>query len=90
MPGVLQIEALAQASAVLMSMSLKVDPSVSGIMFMSVEMAKFRRPVRPGDVLSMSVEVLMGRRNIYKFAGRAEIDGQLACEAQWAAMKVDI
>jgi 3-hydroxyacyl-[acyl-carrier-protein] dehydratase len=90
MPGVLQIEAMAQASAVLMSKSLNVDPEVSGIMFMSVEAAKFRKPVRPGDVLNMHIEVLMGRRNIYKFAGRAEIDGQLACEAQWAAMKVDI
>jgi 3-hydroxyacyl-[acyl-carrier-protein] dehydratase len=81
---------MAQASAVLMSKSLKVDPKVSGIMFMSVEEAKFRKPVRPGDVLDMRIEVLMGRRNIYKFSGRAEIDGQLACEAQWAAMKVDI
>jgi 3-hydroxyacyl-[acyl-carrier-protein] dehydratase len=90
MPGVLQIEAMAQASAVLMSKTLNVDPMVSGIMFMSVEEAKFRKPVRPGDVLSMSIEVLMGRRNIYKFSGRAEIDGQLACEASWAAMKVDI
>jgi 3-hydroxyacyl-[acyl-carrier-protein] dehydratase len=90
MPGVLQIEAMAQASAVLMSKTLNVDPAVSGIMFMSVEAAKFRRPVRPGDVLNMTVEVLLGRRNIYKFSGRAEIDGQLACEAQWAAMKVDI
>ncbi len=90
MPGVLQIEAMAQASAVLMSKTLKVDPAVSGIMFMSVESAKFRRPVRPGDVLNMSVEVIMGRRNIYKFSGRAEIDGRLACEAQWAAMKVDL
>jgi 3-hydroxyacyl-[acyl-carrier-protein] dehydratase len=90
MPGVLQIEAMAQASAVLMSKSLNVDPKVSGIMFMSVDEAKFRKPVRPGDVLNMHIEVLLGRRNIYKFAGRAEIDGQLACEAQWAAMKVDI
>jgi 3-hydroxyacyl-[acyl-carrier-protein] dehydratase len=90
MPGVLQIEAMAQASAVLMSKTLQVDLSLHGIMFMSVEEAKFRRPVRPGDVLDMSIEVLMGRRNIYKFAGRAEIGGQLVCEAQWAAMKVDI
>jgi 3-hydroxyacyl-[acyl-carrier-protein] dehydratase len=90
MPGVLQIEAMAQASAVLMSKTLNVDPTVSGIMFMSVDEAKFRKPVRPGDVLHMKIEVLMGRRNIYKFSGRAEVDGQLACEAQWAAMKVDI
>ncbi len=90
MPGVLQVEAMAQASAVLMSKSLNVDPKVSGIMFMSVENAKFRRPVRPGDVLDMKIEVLLGRRNIYKFSGKAYVDGTLACEAQWAAMKVDI
>jgi 3-hydroxyacyl-[acyl-carrier-protein] dehydratase len=90
MPGVLQIEAMAQASAVLMSKTLKVDSKVSGIMFMSVDNAKFRKPVRPGDVLDMRIQVLLGRRNIYKFSGRAEIDGQLACEAEWAAMKVDL
>jgi 3-hydroxyacyl-[acyl-carrier-protein] dehydratase len=90
MPGVLQVEAMAQASAVLMSKTLNVDPKVSGIMFMSVENAKFRRPVRPGDVLNMKIEVLLGRRNVYKFSGQAHIDGVLACEAQWAAMKVDI
>ena len=90
MPGVLQIEAMAQASAVLMSKTLKVDPKTAGIMFMSVEAAKFRRPVRPGDVLDMKVEVVMGRRNVYKFAGTATVNGQLACEAQWAAMKVDL
>jgi 3-hydroxyacyl-[acyl-carrier-protein] dehydratase len=90
MPGVLQVEAMAQASAVLMSKSLRVDPKVSGIMFMSVEAAKFRRPVRPGDVLDMKIEVLLGRRNVYKFSGRAHVDGNLACEAQWAAMKVDL
>jgi 3-hydroxyacyl-[acyl-carrier-protein] dehydratase len=90
MPGVLQIEAMAQASAVLMSRSLKVDLAQSGIMFMSVDNAKFRRPVRPGDVLEMFVEVTLGRRNIYKFKGRCEIAGELACEAEWAAMKVDL
>jgi 3-hydroxyacyl-[acyl-carrier-protein] dehydratase len=90
MPGVLQVEAMAQASAVLMSKTLKVDPKVSGIMFMSVENAKFRRPVRPGDVLDMKIQVIMGRRNVYKFSGQAHVDGQLTCEAQWAAMKVDL
>ncbi|GIU66116.1 3-hydroxyacyl-ACP dehydratase FabZ [Candidatus Phycosocius spiralis] len=90
MPGVLQIEAMAQASAVLMSKTLKIDAKTAGIMFMSVEAAKFRRPVRPGDVLDMKVEVVMGRRNVYKFAGIATVEGQMACEAQWAAMKVDL
>jgi 3-hydroxyacyl-[acyl-carrier-protein] dehydratase len=73
-----------------MSKSLNVDLSKAGIMFMSVDGAKFRRPVRPGDVLQMAVEVTLARRNIYKFKGQAHIDGQLACEAEWAAMKVDL
>jgi 3-hydroxyacyl-[acyl-carrier-protein] dehydratase len=90
MPGVLQIEAMAQTSGVLMSKTLKVDPATSGIMFMSIENAKFRRPVVPGDVLEMHVEVTLARRNIFKFKGRAEVGGELACEAEWAAMKVDL
>lgn len=90
MPGVLIIEAMAQASAVLMSKTLEVDLSKAGIMFMSVEGAKFRRPVRPGDVLEMNIEVVLARRNIFKFKGSAKVNGELACEAEWAAMKVDI
>lgn len=90
MPGVLIIEAMAQASAVLMSKTLDVDISKAGIMFMSVDNAKFRRPVRPGDVLTMNIEVVLARRAIYKFKGQSLVDGELACEAEWAAMKVDI
>lgn len=90
MPGVLIIEAMAQASAVLMSKTLDVDISKAGIMFMSVENAKFRRPVVPGDVLEMHIEVELARRNIFKFKGQAKVDGELSCEAQWAAMKVDL
>lgn len=90
MPGVLIIESMAQASAVLMSKTLDVDISKAGIMFMSVDGAKFRRPVRPGDVLTMNVEVTLARRNIFKFKGQALVEGELACEAEWAAMKVDI
>jgi 3-hydroxyacyl-[acyl-carrier-protein] dehydratase len=90
MPGVLIIEAMAQTSGVLMSKTLDVDISKHGIMFMSVEGAKFRRPVRPGDVLNMNIEVVMARRNIFKFKGQTIVDGDLACEAEWAAMKIDI
>jgi 3-hydroxyacyl-[acyl-carrier-protein] dehydratase len=46
--------------------------------------------VRPGDVLDMHVEVTLARRNIFKFKGKAMVGGELACEAEWAAMKVDI
>lgn len=90
MPGVLQIEAMAQTGAVLMSKSLDVDVTKNTILFMSVDNARFRRPVRPGEVLEMPVEVLFARRNIFKFRGRAEVNGELASEAEFAAMKVEI
>ena len=90
MPGVLIIEAMAQTSAVLMSKTLDVDLEKAGIMFMSVDNAKFRRPVRPGDLLTMKIDVTMARRSIFKFKGQALVEGELACEAEWAAMKVDI
>jgi 3-hydroxyacyl-[acyl-carrier-protein] dehydratase len=90
MPGVLQIEAMAQASAILMSKTLQVDLAKAGIMFMSVDNAKFRRPVQPGDVLEMFVEVTKSRRTIFMFKGHGMVNGELACEAEWAAMKVDI
>ena len=90
MPGVLQIEAMAQTGAVLMSKSLDVDVTKNTILFISVDNVRFRRPVRPGDVLEMPVEVLFARRNIFKFRGRAEVNGQLASEAEFAAMKVEL
>lgn len=90
MPGVLQIEAMAQTGAVLMSRSLDVDVTKNTILFMSVDNARFRRPVRPGEVLEMPVEVLFARRNIFKFKGRAEVGGELAAEAEFAAMKVEL
>ncbi len=90
MPGVLQIEAMAQTGAVLMSKSLDVDVTKNTILFMSVDNARFRRPVRPGEVLEMPVEVLFARRNIFKFRGRAEVNGEVAAEAEFAAMKVEL
>jgi UDP-N-acetylglucosamine acyltransferase len=81
MPGVLQIEAMAQTGAVLMSRSLDVDVTKNTILFMSVDNARFRRPVRPGEVLEMPVEVVFARRNIFKFRGKAEVGGELAAEA---------
>jgi 3-hydroxyacyl-[acyl-carrier-protein] dehydratase len=89
MPGVLQIEAIAQTGALLMSKSLDVDVMKNTILFMSVDNARFRRPVRPGDVLEMPVEVLFHRRNIFKFRGRAEVNGEVACECEFAAMKAE-
>jgi 3-hydroxyacyl-[acyl-carrier-protein] dehydratase len=87
MPGVLQIEALAQTGALLMSKTLDVDISKHVILFMSVENARFKRTVRPGDVMEMPVEVLFQRRNIFKFHGRVEINGELATDCEFAATK---
>lgn len=89
MPGVLQIEALAQTGALLMSKTLDADISKHLILFMSVDGARFKKPVLPGDVMEMPVEVLFARRNIFKFKGRVEVRGELACECEFAAMKAD-
>ncbi|MBL8550751.1 MAG: 3-hydroxyacyl-ACP dehydratase FabZ [Hyphomonadaceae bacterium] len=89
MPGVLQIEAMAQAGALLMSKSLDADIAKHTILFMAIESARFKRPVKPGDVLEIPVEVIFHRRNIFKFRGRAEVGGEIAAEAEFAAMKAD-
>lgn len=89
MPGVLQIEAMAQTGAVLMSKTLDVDITKNIILFMSVEGARFKRPVMPGDTMEMPVEVLFQRRNIFKFRGRVEVKGEIATECEFAAMKAD-
>jgi len=89
MPGVLVIEALAQTGAVLMSKSLNVDVEGKAIMFMSIDEARFRQPVRPGDQLRMQVEVLKARGDVFKFKGRAMVGDKLVAEAQFAAMVVE-
>lgn len=89
MPGVLIMEAMAQTGAVLMSKSLKADVTDRTIMFMSVDNARFRSPVRPGMVLQMAVKVLRHRGDVYKFRGEARVGDKLAAEAEWGAMVVD-
>jgi 3-hydroxyacyl-[acyl-carrier-protein] dehydratase len=89
MPGVLLIEAMAQAGALLMSKSLDVDVAKHLILFMAVDNARFRKPVKPGDRLELVVEVIFHRRNIFKYRGRVEVDGERVAEAEFAAMKGD-
>ena len=90
MPGVLIVEALAQTGAVLMSKSLDADVKTKTIFFMSVDGARFRKPVRPGDQLRMSVVVLKHRGGLFKFRGEAFTDGKLAAEAEFMAMVVTV
>jgi 3-hydroxyacyl-[acyl-carrier-protein] dehydratase len=89
MPGVLQIEALAQVGALLMSKTLEADITKHLILFMAVENARFKRQVGPGDVMEMPVEVIFARRNVFKFRGIVEVNGEIATECEFAAMKSD-
>jgi 3-hydroxyacyl-[acyl-carrier-protein] dehydratase len=89
MPGVLVCEAMAQAGGVLMSKSMDADTTGRTILFMSLDGARFRRPVRPGDLLRMKVEVTRHRGDLAKFRGEAFVEGKLAAEAEFAVMIVD-
>ena len=88
MPGVLIVEAMAQTGALVMSKTLDADLSLINIFFMSVDNARFRNPVRPGDVLRMVVEVTRSRGGVFKFRGRAMVGDKLAADAEFAAMSV--
>lgn len=81
MPGVLQIEALAQASAFLTASMEGFDPKKSVAFLMSIDDVKFRRLVEPGDRLDLEVELLQSRRGIVKVQGKSSVDGERACEA---------
>ncbi|WP_299651004.1 3-hydroxyacyl-ACP dehydratase FabZ [Sphingomonas bacterium] len=89
MPGVLIVEALAQAAGILAVESLGLTGSGKLVYFMAIEAAKFRKPVEPGVLLRLEVEFVQKRSSVCKFAGRATIDGQLAAEASFTAMIAD-
>ena len=86
MPGVLIIEAMAQAAAVLVGTSLDLAGKGMGTYFMSIDKCRFRRKVVPGDVLELHVKTLRGGGKVWKFEGRAIVDGELAAEAEIMAM----
>ena len=89
MPGVLIIEAMAQTAAVLVVHTLGPESEGKLVYFMSVDNARFRRPVFPGNSLHIHVTKQRNRGNVWKFEGRAKVDGQLAAEAVFAAMILD-
>jgi len=86
MPGVLIIEAMAQTAAVLVVHTLGREAEGKLVYFMSVDNARFRRPVVPGDCLRVRVTKQRHRGNVWRFEGRAEVRGQLMAEAVFAAM----
>lgn len=85
-PGVQIVEALAQTAAVLVGLSLGLADKQALVYFMGIDGCKFRRKVVPGDVLELHVTVKRGGGKVWKFAGRAEVEGELACEAEFTAM----
>lgn len=86
MPGVTIIESMAQTAGVMVGMSLGLTEGNLLIYFMTIEKAKFRRKVVPGDVLKMHIETKRGGSKVWKFLGRAEVDGELAATAEFTAM----
>ena len=89
MPGVLIVEALAQAAGILAVESLGLADSGKLVYFMAIEGAKFRLPVEPGCLLTLDVRFVQKRASVCKFAGRASVDGKLAAEASFTAMIAD-
>lgn len=89
MPGVLIIECMAQTAAVLVVESLGPDARGKLVYFMTIENAKFRKPVVPGDQMRVHVVREKKRGNIWKFHAEAKVDGKVVAEASYAAMILD-
>lgn len=89
MPGVLQIEAMAQAAAILGIETLELAGTGKLVLFMGIDGAKFRAPVTPGCLLDMHVEFVQKRSRVYKFKGRASVEGKTTCEVEFTAMIAD-
>ena len=89
MPGVLIVEAMAQAAGILAVESLGLAGNGKLVYFMAIDGAKFRTPVEPGCLLSLEVEFVQKRSSVCKFAGKALVNGKLAAEANFTAMIAD-
>jgi 3-hydroxyacyl-[acyl-carrier-protein] dehydratase len=89
MPGVLMIEAMAQAGAVLMYKTLDVRPDSATVFFMGADKVRFRAPVRPGMMLRMPVTVTAARHGVFKFKGEVWADGKRAVQAEFSAKAIE-
>ena len=86
MPGVLIVEAMAQTAGALVVESLNLHGSGALVYFMSIEKAKFRKLVLPGDVLKLHVNVVKARTKVWKFEGQARVKDELVAESEFTAM----
>lgn len=83
MPGVLIVEAMAQTAAILSFKTMGDKPDDKSVYyFVGIDGARFKRPVGPGDQLIMEVAITLNKRGMWKFSGKAKVDGQVACEAE--------
>ena len=80
------IEAMAQTSGILVGLSMDLVDKNANVFFMAVDGVKFRRKVVPGDVMELHVRAVRGGGRVWKFEGRAMVEGELACEATFMAM----
>ena len=89
MPGVLIVESMAQTAGVLVGATL--GPAAEGklVYFMTIDSARFRSPVVPGDQLRVEVKLLRSRMSVFKFDGKAYVDGRVMAEATFSAMILD-
>ncbi|MFV0245579.1 MAG: 3-hydroxyacyl-ACP dehydratase FabZ [Qingshengfaniella sp.] len=88
-PGVMIVEALAQTSAVLVGVTLDLAGKDALVYFMGIDKCRFRRKVGPGDVMELRVDTLRGGKGkVWKFAGKATVEGELAAECEFMAMIV--
>jgi len=89
MPGVLIVEALAQTASVMAAATIPDVTAGKLVFFTTVEKARFRQPVRPGDVVKLHVVKNTNKGPLWKFVGKASVDGKLVAEADFGAMIVD-
>ena len=89
MPGVLIVEAMAQTAAVLVAKTLGLLDHKFLVYFLSIEKAKFRKPVEPGDMLNLIVNVTRNRGKTWKFNGHAIANKVLVAESDFTAMMVE-
>tara|TARA_Y100001968_G_C19380617_1_gene730128 strand:+ start:1015 stop:1458 length:444 start_codon:yes stop_codon:yes gene_type:complete len=85
-PGVLQIESMAQTAAVLVAKSLNFSESNALVLLTTIDNAKFRKPVTPGDVMSLNITVKKIRNKLWRFKGEVLVDSQRVSECEFSAM----
>ena len=86
LPGVLQIESMAQTAAVLVAKSLDISDSSALVLLTTIDNAKFRKPVTPGDVMALSISVEKMRNKLWKFKGEVSVNSQKMSECEFSAM----